>query len=78
MSSNICAVQTAAAKPIAIEEYLLGDSAPMILLRNMVRRVANYTAAVMICGASGSDKEVVARAMHATGLRASKPYVALN
>jgi sigma-54 specific flagellar transcriptional regulator A len=78
MSSNICAAKTAAAKPIAIEEYLIGDSAPMLLLRNMVRRVANSSASVMICGASGSGKEVVARAIHATGLRASSPYVALN
>ena len=78
MSSNICIAKTAAAKQIAIEEYLIGDSAPMLVLRNMVRRVANSSASVMICGASGSGKEVVARAIHAAGMRASSPYVALN
>jgi sigma-54 specific flagellar transcriptional regulator A len=78
MNANICAAKTAAAKPIAIEDYLIGDSAPMLLLRNMVRRVANSAASVMICGASGSGKEVVARAIHEAGLRASNPYVALN
>jgi sigma-54 specific flagellar transcriptional regulator A len=78
MSSSICVATPAVAKPLAIEKYLIGDSAPMLLLRDMVRRVANSTASVMICGASGSGKEVVARATHAAGLRASKPYVALN
>ena len=78
MSSNICIAKTAAAKQIAIEEYLIGDSAPMLLLRNMVRRVASSSASVMICGASGSGKEVVARAIHAAGMRAASPYVALN
>jgi sigma-54 specific flagellar transcriptional regulator A len=78
MSSNICIAKTAATKQIAIEEYLIGDSAPMLLLRNMVRRVASSSASVMICGASGSGKEVVARAIHAAGVRASSPYVALN
>lgn len=78
MTTNICLAKTAAAKQIAIEEYLIGDSAPMLLLRNMVRRVANSSASVMICGASGSGKEVVARAIHAAGMRASSPYVALN
>jgi sigma-54 specific flagellar transcriptional regulator A len=78
MTSSKFAVHTAAAKVTAIEEYLIGDSVPMIQLRDMVRRVANSSASVMICGASGSGKEVVARAIHASGVRVSKPYVALN
>ena len=50
----------------------------MVALRDMVRRVANSSASVMICGPSGSGKEVVARAIHASSARAAKPYVALN
>lgn len=72
----------AADKPIAknarIEDMLIGGSAPMIALRDMIRRVARSSASVMICGASGSGKEVVARAIHATSARAAKPYIALN
>lgn len=78
MTSHMCDDTAVIAKPIAIEEYLIGNSAPMRLLRDMVRRVASAAASVMICGASGSGKEVVARAIHAAGLRATKPYVALN
>ena len=78
MSLTTISANKISAKSPAIEEYLIGDSAPMILLRDMVRRVANSSASVLICGASGSGKEVVARAIHASGTRATKPYVALN
>lgn len=78
MSLHAISAISATAKPAAIEDYLIGDSAPMHMLRDMVRRVANSSASVMICGASGSGKEVVARAIHATSERASRPYVALN
>lgn len=61
-----------------IEDMLIGDSAPMVALREMVRRVAHSSASVMICGASGSGKEVVARAIHILSSRAAKPYIALN
>jgi sigma-54 specific flagellar transcriptional regulator A len=78
MSLSTISANKVSAKSPAIEEYLIGDSPPMILLRDMVRRVANSSASVMICGASGSGKEVVARAIHASSARAAKPYVALN
>lgn len=78
MSLNTISAKNATVRSVAIEEYLIGDSAPMVLLRDMVRRVANSSASVMVCGASGTGKEVVARAIHATSVRAAKPYVALN
>jgi sigma-54 specific flagellar transcriptional regulator A len=78
MSSSHCVATPQIATPRAIEEYLIGHSTPMIRLRDMVRRVANSAASVMICGASGSGKELVARAIHAASLRADRPYVALN
>lgn len=62
----------------SVEDLLIGDSEPMVALRDMVRRVARSSASVMICGASGSGKEVVARAIHTASARAAKPYVALN
>lgn len=62
----------------SIDGLLVGDSAPMAALREMVRRVARSHASVMICGPSGSGKEVVARAIHAASPRAGQPYIALN
>jgi sigma-54 dependent transcriptional regulator, flagellar regulatory protein len=67
-----------AAKEVCIKDMLIGDSAPMVALRDMVQRVARSSAPVMICGPSGSGKEVVARAIHAASARAARPYVALN
>lgn len=61
-----------------VEDLLIGNSEPMVALRDMVRRVARSSASVMICGASGSGKEVVARAIHTASARAAKPYIALN
>ena len=75
MSQNTQTADTPAAQ---IEAMLIGDSGPMTALRDMVRRVARSSASVMICGASGSGKEVVARAIHIASARAAKPYVALN
>jgi sigma-54 specific flagellar transcriptional regulator A len=73
-------VQTSAKyeKPVSIEEMLIGKSPIMGTLRDMVRRVANSSASVMICGPSGCGKEVVARAIHNASPRTAKPYVALN
>jgi len=67
-----------AATPVRLEDILIGKSAPMVALRDMIERVARSSASVMICGASGSGKEVVARAIHAASPRKAKPYVALN
>lgn len=71
-------LSTVSEPKFCIENMLIGDSAPMIALREMVRRVARSSASVMICGASGSGKEVVARAIHSFSPRAAKPYIALN
>lgn len=71
-------LSTMTERKTSLEDMLIGDSTPMVALRDMVRRIARSSASVMICGASGSGKEVVARAIHMASVRATKPYVALN
>lgn len=57
---------------------LLGSSAPMEELREMIARVARSQAPVHIAGESGTGKELVARLIHLTGPRADGPFVAVN
>jgi two-component system response regulator PilR (NtrC family) len=57
---------------------LIGDSAPMQRLREMVDRVAQSQAPVHISGESGTGKELVARLIHDSGPRAAGPFVPVN
>jgi two-component system, NtrC family, response regulator PilR len=57
---------------------LLGASAVMEQLREMISRVARSQAPVHICGESGTGKELVARMIHESGGRRGGPFVAVN
>lgn len=50
-------------------------SAASMALLERVRRLADFPAAVLILGESGSGKEMVARALHCYSRRAQKPWV---
>jgi two-component system, NtrC family, response regulator PilR len=57
---------------------LLGGSAVMEQLREMIGRVARSQAPVHIWGESGTGKELVARMIHESGARRGGPFVAVN
>lgn len=57
---------------------IIGKSAGMRTVFDLVERVAPSTANVLIQGESGTGKEVVARAIHNLGPRAKAPFVAIN
>jgi two-component system response regulator HydG len=57
---------------------LIGKSPSMRQVFELVERVSQATATVLITGESGTGKELVARAIHETGPRAQKPFVAIN
>ncbi len=44
----------------------------------MIERVASAQVSVMLLGASGTGKELLARGLHNASLRAGKPFVAIN
>ncbi|MEQ8206784.1 MAG: sigma-54 dependent transcriptional regulator [Woeseia sp.] len=60
------------------DNRLLGSSAPMNELRELIDRVARSQAPVHICGESGTGKELVARLIHDSGPRADGPFVPVN
>ena len=53
-------------------------SAPMRQVLDQVRRVARTTVSVLICGETGTGKEIVARAIHHYSMRSAKPWVDIN
>ncbi len=57
---------------------IIGKSASMRAVFDLVTRVSQATANVLIMGESGTGKEMVAKAIHQTGPRAQKPFVAIN
>ena len=57
---------------------LIGHSAPMDQLRELIARVARSEAPVHISGESGTGKELVARLIHESGARRAAAFVAVN
>ena len=57
---------------------LVGRAPAMQAVYRTIARLASNDLAVLILGESGTGKEVVARAVHATGLRRGGPFVAIN
>jgi two-component system, NtrC family, nitrogen regulation response regulator NtrX len=57
---------------------MVGESVPMRALRQQISYAAPTTGRILIYGESGTGKELVARALHARSLRATKPFVEVN
>ena len=47
-------------------------------LKSIISMVANTDSAVMICGETGTGKEMFAQSVHTSGARASKPFISQN
>ena len=59
-------------------EQMVGDSEPMRAIYEQIRKVAPSRATVLICGETGTGKELVARAIHYTSPRRNKPFIKIN
>jgi len=59
-------------------EGLIGASSALRETADMIRRVADSDATVLITGESGTGKELVARALHKLSVRQNEPFVAIN
>jgi DNA-binding NtrC family response regulator len=72
-------VETAVESPgPALETAIIGRSPKMLEVYRAVARVAPSNASVLIIGASGTGKELVARAIHAHSPRANMPFMPVN
>jgi len=59
-------------------DQLIGSGPQMRQVYDLVRRVANLNASVLVTGESGTGKELIARAIHNLGSRSSRPFVAVS
>ena len=57
---------------------ILGKSPPMRGIAEIIRRVAPTRTTVLVTGESGTGKERIARAIHQTSDRATKPFLVVN
>jgi DNA-binding NtrC family response regulator len=57
---------------------IVGQSTQINEILDVVRRVASTPSSVLIFGQSGTGKELVAKALHYLGERASNPFVTVN
>jgi two-component system nitrogen regulation response regulator NtrX len=65
-------------KQVQKTHSLVGESAPMKQIQELIRRVGPTTGSVLITGENGTGKELVAHSVHAASPRFSKPFVEVN
>ena len=57
---------------------MIGESEPMLHIKDMIEKVAPTDARVLIIGANGTGKELVARNLHQKSRRSAMPYIEVN
>ena len=59
-------------------DHMIGASAPVQKVKELIDRFADTDAALLITGESGTGKELVAHAVHRRGRSSTGPFVAIN
>jgi transcriptional regulator with PAS, ATPase and Fis domain len=65
-------------RPVVRPMAFLGTSPAVELIRDLIDKVKDLEAPVLITGESGTGKELIARAVHFSGGRGVRPFVAVN
>lgn len=59
-------------------QQMIGESPAILHIRDMISKVAATDARVLIMGANGTGKELVARSLHEQSERSAMPYIEVN
>ena len=65
-------------KAVKIQHQMIGESVPMLEVKNMIDKVAPTNARVLITGENGTGKELVARQLHELSARSNGPFIEVN
>jgi nitrogen regulation protein NR(I) len=57
---------------------IIGESEPMLAIYQILEKVADTPATVLITGESGTGKELIARALHENSGRRARPFIRVN
>jgi DNA-binding NtrC family response regulator len=57
---------------------IIGNTPPMQSIFDVIKAVKNSESSVLVCGETGTGKELIARTLHYRSLRKDKPFVAVN
>lgn len=78
LKEKIEILQSEVEKKYDFQNSILGQSASIKSVHNMVSKAIQTTITVCITGETGTGKEVVAKAIHYNSERKNKPFVAIN
>lgn len=73
-----CPATTEALKKKAGLDHIIGRSKAVEGVRRQIEMLSSYTIGVLICGETGTGKELAARAIHYLSDRAGAPFVPVN
>ncbi|WP_286263445.1 PEP-CTERM-box response regulator transcription factor [Thalassotalea atypica] len=63
---------------VGTDTGIIGNSAKMDRMRQMIQRIAPTEITALLLGESGTGKEVTAKAIHTVSNRKKKPFIAIN
>ena len=75
---NLTAENKVLKKAVKIQNQMIGESKPMLDVKDMIAKVAPTNARVLITGENGTGKELVARQLHELSTRSSGPFIDVN
>jgi DNA-binding NtrC family response regulator len=75
---NLSAENKVLKKVVKLQSQMIGVSAPMLEVKDMIEKVAPTSARVLITGENGTGKELVARQLHELSPRSRNPFIEVN
>jgi DNA-binding NtrC family response regulator len=63
---------------LSLDDSMIGGSAPMRRVRELIQRIGPTDSTVLVTGESGTGKELAARSLHAASARAERSFVGIN